>query len=57
MSVDLIDKSISALNPKIQELELLALTCIFMASKYEEIYPPPLKELIKGSNVGIQDVI
>ena len=33
-------------NKQSQDLNMIAITCLFIASKYEEIYPPYLKEIL-----------
>ena len=38
-------QKITDLNPK--NLQLLAITCLFMSTKYEEIYPPKVMDLIE----------
>ncbi|CAD8077539.1 unnamed protein product [Paramecium sonneborni] len=56
-TVDLMDQSIQLINPEIRDLELISLTCLFIASKYEEIYPPPLAALLRSTDLQIKDVI
>ncbi|CAD8156126.1 unnamed protein product [Paramecium pentaurelia] len=56
-TVDLMDQTIPLLNPEIGELELVSLTCLFIASKYEEIYPPPLAALLRATDIKAKDVI
>ena len=51
LCINLFDKYIQkmTLEKKFsQDLNLIALTCLFISSKYEEIYPPYLKEFIEG---------
>ena len=33
------------------------MTCLFIASKYEEIYPPPLAALLRSTDIKVKDVI
>ncbi|CAD8063811.1 unnamed protein product [Paramecium primaurelia] len=56
-TVDLIDQAIQYINPEVEKLELIAITCLFIASKYEEIYPPPLGVLIRGTELRVREVI
>ncbi|CAD8078282.1 unnamed protein product [Paramecium sonneborni] len=56
-TVDLMDQSIQLINPEIRDLELISLTCLFIACKYEEIYPPPLEALLRSTDIQIKDVI
>ena len=44
MAVNLIDRYLEVQPIKKQNFQLLGITCLLMASKYEEIYPPPLSE-------------
>lgn len=46
VTVKMIDKFLSVRPVKKDELHILGLTCLFVASKYEEIYPPDLKDFI-----------
>lgn len=57
MSIDLFDQCVKRMNPSCSELELLAVTCLFMSCKYEEIYPPPLGALLKDSQLHKKQVI
>ncbi|CAD8073634.1 unnamed protein product [Paramecium primaurelia] len=56
-TVDLMDQIIPLINPEIGELELISLTCLFIACKYEEIYPPPLAALLRATDIIVKDVI
>ncbi|CAD8154503.1 unnamed protein product [Paramecium octaurelia] len=56
-TVDLIDQSIHHINPEAERLELIAITCLFIATKYEEIYPPPLGALLRGTELRVREVI
>lgn len=53
----MLDQIIQLTNPKTDEMELISLTCLFIASKYEEIYPPPLYMILKNTSVKISEVI
>ena len=44
MTVNLIDRYLEKRQILKQNFQLLGITCLLMASKYEEIYPPPLGE-------------
>ena len=47
MSVNLIDRYMNTKNDVARDrLQLLGITALFIASKYEEIYPPHMKEYI-----------
>lgn len=42
------DKILSnKMNFKLQELQLIGITCLWMAAKYEEVYSPPLKHFVE----------
>lgn len=50
MTIDMFDQCIQLANPKnFQEIDLMALTCLFISTKFEEIYPPPLWALLKDT--------
>mgnify|MGYP000844790397 CR=1 FL=1 len=44
MTVNLIDRSLSQFSVARSKLQLVGITALFIYSKYEEIYPPELKE-------------
>lgn len=44
MAVNLIDRYLEVQPIQKHNFQLLGITCLLMASKYEEIYPPPLTE-------------
>ena len=44
LAVNLIDRYLSQNIASKQKLQLLGITCMFIAAKYEEIYPPPVKD-------------
>jgi hypothetical protein len=49
LSINLFDRYIQKIfseNKITEDLNLIALTCLFIASKYEEIYPPYLKDFL-----------
>ena len=52
--VGLIDKYL-ALEPdfKKKELQCLGITCLHIANKYEEIYPPDLKQIIRVTDNAV----
>ena len=50
LTINLFDRYIQKLNFKgiiSSDINLIALTCLFIASKYEEIYAPTLKEFLR----------
>lgn len=47
MAVNLIDRYLSIKSIMRDRLQLLGITTLFIASKYEEIYPPQLKEYLR----------
>jgi cyclin B len=44
--VNLIDRYLSKVETKRSKLQLVGVTAMFIASKYEEIYPPELKDFV-----------
>ena len=38
------------MNFKLQELQLIGITCLWMAAKYEEVYSPPIKHFAEMSD-------
>lgn len=46
VSVFLIDRFLSKKSIKKSELHILGVTALLIATKYEEIYPPELKDLL-----------
>lgn len=44
IAVNLIDRSLEKFYVKKSNFQLLGITCLFIASKYEEIYPPAMSE-------------
>ncbi|XRB15229.1 G2/mitotic-specific cyclin-B [Pseudoscourfieldia marina] len=44
LAVNYVDRCLSRLQMQRSKLQLLGVTCMLIASKYEEIYPPPVKE-------------
>lgn len=49
VTVFLIDRFLSLQQIKKSQLHILGVTAILIATKYEEIYPPDLKELLQVS--------
>ena len=49
VTVYIIDKFLSLEQIKKQELHLLGVTALLISTKYEEIYPPELKDLLNVS--------
>lgn len=45
--MNLIDRYLSAIVVEEKELQLLGVAALLIATKYEEIYPPSVNELIK----------
>lgn len=46
LSINLIDRFLSRREVSRSKLQLLGVTCLLVASKYEEIYPPELRDLV-----------
>ncbi|KAJ5071768.1 cyclin-a2-4 [Anaeramoeba ignava] len=46
LAVNYIDRFLSKNNITKRKLQLIGITCLFIASKYEEIYPPDLDEFV-----------
>ncbi|WKY02646.1 hypothetical protein Q1695_016146 [Nippostrongylus brasiliensis] len=46
LAVSLVDRTLSRLRTNRERLQLIGTTAIMIASKYEEIYPPELKEFV-----------
>jgi hypothetical protein len=46
LAVNLVHRYLSAHQCPREKLQLLGLTSLFMSGKYEEIYPPPMKEYL-----------
>ena len=44
LSVQYVDRFLSTVNVTRSKLQLLGTTCLYLASKYEEMYPPALDE-------------
>lgn len=49
VTVSIIDRYLSKVNIKKSQLHLLGVTALLIATKYEEIYPPELKDLLNIS--------
>lgn len=49
VTVSILDRYLQKVPIKKAQLHLLGVTCILIATKYEEIYPPELKDLIEIS--------
>ena len=47
MAVNLLDRYLSTQEISRDKLQLLGITALFIASKYEEIYPPAMKEYLR----------
>lgn len=47
LTINLIDIYLSKVNINRNKLQLIGITCLFICNKYEEIYPPDLKEHIE----------
>ena len=48
-TVSILDRYLSKVNIKKSQLHLLGLTALLISTKYEEIYPPELKDLLSIS--------
>lgn len=46
ITVNLIDRYLSHTNIRRHNLQLVGVTCMFIASKYEDIYPPPVLDFV-----------
>jgi len=46
MAVNLVDRALELMEILKTDFQLLGIACLFMASKFEEIYPPQLKEFV-----------
>merc|ERR1719183_2744469 len=46
LTVQLIDRYLSVKEVKRPKLQLIGVSCLLIASKYEEIYPPELRDLV-----------
>ena len=46
LTINLIDRYLSQQQVSRQKLQLVGVTCCFIASKYEEIYPPDLRDFV-----------
>ena len=60
LTINLIDRILEATkNIKIENFQLLGITCLFIASKYEEIYPPELHDFLYvcGEKYKTKDVL
>ena len=44
LSVNYLDRFLSAMNVPRHRLQLVGLACLFLAAKVEEVYPPTLAE-------------
>ena len=44
LAVNYVDRCLSRMQMQRSRLQLLGVTCMLVASKYEEIYPPPVRE-------------
>ena len=49
MTVSIIDRFLSKQQIKNSQLHILGVTSLLISTKYEEIYPPDLKELLQVS--------
>ncbi len=46
LTVNLIDRYLSKCQVSRQNLQLIGVSCMFIATKYEEIYPPDLRDFV-----------
>ncbi len=46
LTVNLIDRYLEKSEVSRQKLQLVGISCMFIASKYEEIYPPDLRDFV-----------
>jgi len=49
VTVSIVDRFLSVCEIKKSQLHLLGVTALLIAAKYEEIYPPELKDLLSVS--------
>ena len=49
VTVSTIDRYLAKVPIKKSQLHLLGITALLISTKYEEIYPPELKEFLKAS--------
>lgn len=59
LCVNLIDRYLSVVPVKTSELQLVGITCLLIATKFEEIYPPEIRDLqyITDGSCKYQDII
>ena len=59
LCVNLIDRYLSIVPVKTSELQLVGITCLLIATKFEEIYPPEIRDLeyITDGSCKYQDII
>ena len=50
MAVNIIDRYLSEVAVPRSSLQLVGITAIFMAAKYEEIYPPDISDYVRVCN-------
>jgi cyclin B len=46
LTINLIDRFLEKTLVSRKNLQLVGVTCMFIATKYEEIYPPDLKDFV-----------
>jgi hypothetical protein len=47
IAVNLFDRYVAIKPIKTEEVTTLSIACLLLSSKYEDIYPPELKEMMK----------
>jgi hypothetical protein len=52
LTINLIDRFLSKVAVKKSDLQLIGISCMLIATKYEEIYPPTLKDFVYICNNG-----
>lgn len=59
IAINLLDRYLSFFNQELnlKLFQIIALTCLFISSKYEEIYPPPLKDFISKRKIKKDDIL
>lgn len=59
LCVNLLDRVFEKVSVNLKELQLLGITCLFIASKVEEIYPPELKDFayITKKACNVDDIL
>ena len=46
LTIDLLDRYLQKMAVRRNKLQQVGVTCLFIASKYEEIHPPEIRDLV-----------